>query len=166
MGMKESLNESLLYAMNHRFQCHALRAEMNKLANSHHGWILVDSLIGVTIVVTALLAIMVLYLQITSSTVAAKDYQNATYIAQQQLDNLRQYDGTVTLNACPAIASPADQTVENVSYKIAFSARANITFTEPLSAKVCPYQVSVSWDDPKKPGTPRSIQVVNYYYSN
>ena len=165
--MKESVGESLLYVMNHCFRPNALRAKMNKLVNNTRGWILVDSLMGVTILVTALLAIMVLYTQITSSTVAARDYQNATYIAQQQLDNLRQYDGTATLNACPPIAAnPASQTIENVSYTIALNEKANITLTESLHAKVCPYQVSVSWDDPKKPGTPRLIQVVNYYYSN
>ena len=165
--MKESVGESLLYVMNHCYRSNALRAKMNKMVNNTRGWILVDSLMGITILVTALLAIMALYTQITSSTVAAKDYQNATYIAQQQLDNLRQYDGTATLNACPPI--PVDQpsqTIENVSYTIELTEKAKITLTEALHAKVCPYQISVRWDDPKKPGTPRSIQVVNYYYSN
>ena len=59
-----------------------------------NGWILPDAMIGVAITVTALVAIIVLYTQVTSSTIVARDYQNATYIAQRKLENLRQYDNT------------------------------------------------------------------------
>ena len=139
-----------------------------------NGWILPDAMIGVAITVTALVAIIVLYTQVTSSTIAARDYQNATYIAQRQLENLRQYDNTgVIKNLSESITDPAAQTIDNVVFTVQIrslreditpSVTPSVTISETLDSKIVPYQVNVTWLDSK--GSIQSLKAVNYYYSN
>lgn len=139
-----------------------------------NGWILPDAMIGIAITVTALVAIIVLYTQVTSSTIAARDYQNATYIAQRQLENLRQYDNTgVIKNLSESITDPAEQTIDNVVFTVQIrslreditpSVTPSVTISETLDSKIVPYQVNVTWLDSK--GSIQSLKAVNYYYSN
>ena len=139
-----------------------------------NGWILPDAMIGIAITVTALVAIIVLYTQVTSSTIAARDYQNATYIAQRQLENLRQYDNTgVIKNLSESITDPAAQTIDNVVFTVQIrslreditpSVTPSVTISETLDSKIVPYQVNVTWLDSK--GSIQSLKAVNYYYSN
>lgn len=138
--------------------------KINYLCDTQKGWILIDAIIGITITVTALVALMSLYTQITHSTASARDYQNANYIAQQHLENLRQFDGTATIrNLNPEITDPPNQTVEHVQYSIQIRL---VTPIDTLDARLIPYQVTVTWPDPRNESLTRSIQVVNYYFSN
>ena len=139
-----------------------------------NGWILPDAMIGVAITVTALVAIIALYTQVTNSTVVARDYQNATYIAQQQLETLRQYDGTSQIkNLTTDITDPPNQTIDHVLFAIAIrslkssiapSVSPSVTMGETLNDRIVPYQVNVTWVDSK--GSTQSLKAVNYYYSN
>lgn len=163
--MKEICLFELIYKGRQYYRTQSnIYEKIKALFDTQKGWILIDAIIGITITITALVALMSLYTQITHSTASARDYQNANYIVQQHLENLRQFDGTATIrNLNPEITAPPNQTVEQVQYTIQIR---SVTPIDTLDPRLIPYQVIVTWPDPRNASLTRSIQVVNYYFSN
>lgn len=129
------------------------------LKKSQKGWILVDSLVGMIFLSTAVIALLFAFTQATKGTIVSTNRTQATYLAQQALENLKSQDGQSTITPQPAvtkgifhISSPVPITVPDIA------ADAN------LSTYLKPYQVTVSWSDSSGGSTSKNVTMVGYYY--
>ncbi len=116
-----------------------------------------DSIIGLVILVIALVAIVAMYTQATKTTSFNRNYNNAVYIAQKHLEDLKQYENTPTIQSLPsAVTNPPNPTKDGVEYTVVIT---SAPVTESLT-NLYPYQVTVSWPA-SNPST--FINVVAYY---
>lgn len=135
--------------------------EKNKLTKSQEGWILVDSLLGVIILSTAVIALLLAFTQTTKGTVASTNRTQATYLAQQALENLKAQDGGTQI--IPPVIPPVDK------YTIVIDSppvSAITSDTNSLRTYLKPYRVTVSWSDISGGPVNKSIQMAGYYYVN
>jgi len=121
------------------------------------GWILVDSIVGTVIVTTALVALVLMYTQASKSSSFNRIYNNAIYLAQQNLEDIKQYENTPTIKSLPSsVTTPPNATMDGVEYMVRINP---LVIAAPLD-NIYVYQATVSW-----PATNpvSSIQVVAYY---
>lgn len=124
------------------------------------GWLLMDSLIAIIIILVALTAILGLYTQTSSNNTANRNYNTAVYLAQDCLENLKKYEKTSTIANLPTgDTHPPDVSKNGVTYTIVISP---VTPADNLDGTMYPYQATVSWTE--KSGN-RQISLVSYYYS-
>lgn len=139
--------------------------KIHQILNNQRGSILVESLVSLLIVVPAIIALMSLYTTAIKGSTINQNYNNAVYIAQKYLEDLKQYDGSTGIKALTKDKTrPSPVTFDNVAYTV------NIDSFTPadnsLDAHIYPYRATVSWTDTTvNPAATRSIQVAAYYYS-
>lgn len=131
------------------------------LSNKQDGWILIDALVGIVIVVTALTALLAMYSQATKATTMNQAQTNAMYIAQRHLEELKQLDGTPGIAALPESANLPAVTENGIVYTIQRQ-RINVA---ALNNRMHPFQIIVSWTDTTvNPAVDRQVQITSYYY--
>lgn len=137
----------------------------NIFKRNQDGWIFIDALVGMIIVATALTALLLMYTQATKGTTNNRNYNNAIYVAQRSLEDIKQYEGTSTIKALPTnVIDPPTTTVDGVTYTVHIG---SLTVSDSLDTHINPYQATVSWTDTTiSPAVTRSINVAAYYYSN
>jgi Tfp pilus assembly protein PilV len=127
------------------------------------GWLLAETMIGVFILTTALFAILYGYQMATISTVSAHQRNNAVFLAQQALEELRVNDGANTFTQQPE----RTETIENITYAVVpdytIANYASIN-NEIQSSILHPVRVTVRWTDPKTLEA-RSVSLATYYYT-
>lgn len=124
------------------------------------GFILIDSLVGIIILTVALLAILLTYRQATITAVSARNYNNAVYLAQQTVEELKKNNGKTEFD--PFVESPV--TIKGIQYTIKLT---QLTITEvQANTNLRQYKVTVAWDERiNSKVVPRDVQLVDYYYS-
>ena len=133
----------------------------NNLLQSQKGWILIDSVIGMVILSIAIIALVLTFTQATKGTTASTNRTQATYLAQQTLENLKAQDGNSAIDT--TVISPVGK------YTIVISTPAVAAITadpNQLSQYLIPYQVTVSWSDTSGGASNQNIQMVGYCYVN
>jgi len=130
------------------------------LKKSQKGWILVDSLVGMIFLSTAVIALLFAFTQATKGTIASTNRTQATYLAQQALEDLKSQDGESTITPQSAvpngifhISSPSLITIPEIENDV-----------DHLSTYLKPYQVTVSWSDSSGGPTNKKVTMVGYYY--
>ena len=125
--------------------------------NNRAGWVLVDSIIGITIISLGLLAIIAAYIQTTKTASYSDNATQATYLAQQKLEKIKKdFDGSSSPAACPSPADPP-----NGIFSFVCSAVNPATPVTGLNIVSITYQVN--WLDASSAQN-RSISLAAYYY--
>lgn len=132
---------------------------MFKYIRNKKGWILVDSLIGMVVVATAICALAVAYVQSTKANTASAQGTYGTYYAQRTLEDLKKYDGK------SAIILPSRQTEirDSIEYTIVATeiTVSEISSASGLNTYLKPVLVTVSW---MEKGLAKSVSMTGYYY--
>lgn len=139
---------------------------MFKLIKSEKGWILIDSIAGMIILSTAVIALLLAFTQATKGTIASTNRTQATYLAQQTLENLKAQDGKSIIYE--TVALPADKDTVN-KYTIVISTPPVSAITadaNQLSKYLKPYQVTVTWSDTSGGPANKNVTMVGYCYVN
>lgn len=131
-----------------------------RVGRGQKGFILIDSLVGIIILTVALLAILLTYRQATITAVSARNYNNAVYLAQQTVEELKKNNGKTEFD--PFVESPV--TIKGIQYTIKLT---QLTITEvQANTNLRQYKVTVAWDERiNSKVVPRDVQLVDYYYS-
>lgn len=128
---------------------------------SQTGWILIESLVGMTVLTVAILALLLAFTQSTKSDVASTNRTKATYLAQQALDILKAQDGQSAISTA-GIATNSGIFTITISIP---SVSAITSGTNNLSTYLIPYQVVVSWNDSSSSAT-NNVTMIGYCYVN
>lgn len=131
---------------------------MQQYLNNQRAWVLIDAMIAVVIVSIALTALAMAFRQSTDVSTTSTNYVQAVYIAQQQLEQLKQYDGAAAANNPFNATNLAERTVQSpggVPYNVSFGL-LNSGATNLVSV-----QVTVKWTDA---GRSNQVQLGSYYY--
>ena len=129
-----------------------------KFLNNQSGWILLESLIGTTIIAVGITAIMASYVQTTKSASFSDNATQATYLAQQKLENLKKtYDGSATKPVLPATATSG-------IFTVSYTEETTTEAAAPIAGlKVVPVTVTVAWTDSSS-SAQNSVNVTAYYF--
>ena len=158
-----------------------LQGKIQRVLNKRKGFALLDVLLGTAIITIALLGIAFAYRQSTVTTVAARNYNQATYYAQQALELLKVNDGKTiavtpdsiwtqpnfpqifTTNTIPVNGEiPASGTMPKFTVKTVLLTAVQVT---EASSMLKPVKATVEWDENVGAGTTkRSVSIVSYYY--
>ncbi len=128
---------------------------MSVLKNNH-GFGIVAALVAMFIITVALLAILEGSRQAVAVSIATRNYNTATYLAQQVLEELKKNDGIATFGEFDKDFSTASpQTINGVEY--------TITQGDPvdLGDRTISVTVTISWEEN---GHSRSEEYTDYYY--
>ena len=139
-----------------------LRYDRNKKSA---GFALVDIILGIAILSVALVGIAFAYRQSTVTTVVARNYNQATYYAQQALEKLKVNDGKTSVSVPDTTWNQPYAVVSANGLLPVFSVKTELlTVTEVQTLSTLkPVQVTVKWQEPGD-ATERTISVVGYYY--
>ena len=139
--------------------CYRLRTVNRRLFANRSGWILAEALIGTTILVVGIMAIMLANIQTTKTAKFSDNTAQATYIAQQKIEALkRTYD--VTNNPVDAAALTVCSTVDGI-----FTVECSIPkVTTPVSGlNLVPVSIKVKWTDAASVQE-NSVTLTTYYF--
>ena len=158
---------SLLYALiTGKFPARKNHKKWKPYLNNRSGWMYIDALVGMTILVVALTALMAMYFQTTRNNGFNSKYTSGVYVAQRVLEDMKQYENTPTIKALPESVTDQQLTVNNVVYTIEVRSQT-VSDAIALDSHIYPYYVKVSWTDAStSPATTKNIQVASYFYSN
>ncbi|MBP8036743.1 MAG: hypothetical protein KAZ05_04400 [Negativicutes bacterium] len=137
------------------------------------GFALVDIILGIAILSVALVGIAFAYRQSTVTTVVARNYNQATYYAQQALEKLKVNDGKTTTT----LAVPWAET-KNIAQSGAMPAFTITTavlvageapeydgLSTAIKDKMVPVKATVTWQESGGSGVAtRTVTIVGYYY--
>ena len=139
-----------------------LRYDRNKKSA---GFALVDIILGIAILSVALVGIAFAYRQSTVTTVVARNYNQATYYAQQALENLKVNDGKTSASVPDTTWNQPYTVVSATGLLPVFSVKTELlTVTEVQTLSTLkPVQVTVKWQEPGD-ANDRTISIVGYYY--
>jgi type II secretory pathway pseudopilin PulG len=140
---------------------------------SSAGFALVDIIIGIAILSVALVGIAFAWRQSTVTTISARNYNQATYYAQQALEILKVNDGRTS--ATLAVPWAATTNIAQSGVMPAFTvATAVLTAGEApeydalsadTRAKTVPVRATVTWQESGGASVAnRTLTVVSYYY--
>ncbi|VBB08136.1 Hypothetical protein LUCI_3401 [Lucifera butyrica] len=125
------------------------------MVKSQKGFLLIDVLIAMVILGSAIMAMSYAYAQYVKEAAAAKNYNQAVYLAKSLLEDMKQYDGK---SAIPLANYPTHQNKFNNN---------DTTFTvyQPvetdINSKLAAIKVKVTWNEAN---SQRQIEIVGYYY--
>ena len=132
---------------------------MITILNKQKGWIFVDSLLAMVIVSIALVALLSAFMQTTKASSVATNYNQALFLAQETIEELKIQDGRERINL-PNVIPPVQR--NNVIFTIT---AAEITVADTaLNVNVHPVRIRVSWTEPVS-GIVNEVIIVNYYYT-
>ena len=137
------------------------------------GFALVDIILGIAILSVALVGIAFAYRQSTVTTVVARNYNQATYYAQQALEKLKVNDGKTS--ATLAVPWAATENIAQSGAMPAFVISTAVLATgeapeydalsQPIKDKMVPVKATVSWQESSGSGVAtRTVTIVGYYY--
>lgn len=134
---------------------------MLRYLRNRQGWIFIDALIGMVIVALALTSLVMAYFQATSAAVSSNNYLRAVYIAQAELEDLKQYDrqppGTITLP--PLRQAEMEGSPQQFTVRVEQIAVAAV---DALDLRLVPVRVTVTWREAN--GAAGQVQLTGYYY--
>ena len=127
-----------------------------KYLNNQSGWMLAESLIGITIIVVGITAIMASYIQTTKSSSYSDKATQATYLGQSNLENFKKtYDGGTVLPVLPS------NTITSDGFGLNWNSP---TVNLPVSGlNITPVTVTVTWTDASS-AQQKSIMLTAYFY--
>ncbi len=137
------------------------------------GFALLDVLLGIAIISIALVGIAFAWRQSTVTTVSARNYNQATYYAQQALEQLKVNDGKTS--ATLVVPWAATSTVNPSGVMPAFTIATTLFqvgdspeydgLSSAIKDKLIPVKATVTWQESGGAGvSPRTLIVVCYYY--
>jgi len=137
--------------------------------NRPGGFALIDMLIGLTILPVALLGIGFAFRQSTVTTVSARNYNQATYYAQQALERLKVNDGQSTGTWAGTTTIPASGAMPAFTLTTAVLATGAApeydALDSKIKAKLVPVRAPITWQEPVGGAVvTRTIQVASYYF--
>lgn len=135
---------------------------------------MVDTLLGIMIISVALVGFALTFRQSTTTTVVDRNYNQATYYAQQALERLKVNDGQTssssitwayTWSVAAAGALPA-YTITTEQLSTANLPAEYTALSSDIQAKLIPVQVTVTWQEQGGGAglITRTLKVVSYYY--
>ncbi len=133
-----------------------------KYIDNQSGWVLAEALIGMTVLIVGLMAIMVANIQTTKTATFSDNTTQATYIAQQKIEELKKnYD--ITNNPVDAAALTNCSSVNGI-----FTVQCSIpAVTAPLSGlNLVPVSVIVKWTDSSSAKENNVTLTTYYFYKN
>ncbi len=138
------------------------RSVTKRLLANRSGWILAEALIGTTILVVGIMAIMVANIQTTKTAKFSDNIGQATYMAQQKIEALKKtYD--ITTTPVDAGALTACSTVNGI-FTVECSSPA---VTAPVSGlNLIPVSVKVKWTDASSAQENNVTLTTYYFYKN
>lgn len=125
------------------------------IRQAQKGFVLLDSLIGVTILSIAICAMALMYMQTTKTIANSAGRTKATYLAQQTLDLLKAQDGNQTLT------DPIHDAADGYTVEIATPSVSAISADSTIKTYLVPKQVTVTWIEN---GQQNSIKMIGYNY--
>ena len=139
-----------------------IRKYLMKYIENQSGWILAEALIGMTVLIVGLMAIMFANIQTTKTATFSDNTTQATYIAQQKIEGLKKnYDITNTpvdesaLTACSSV---------NGIFTVQCTSPA---VTAPVSKlNLVPVSVIVKWTDSSSTKENNVTLTTYYFYKN
>lgn len=135
---------------------------------SSAGFALVDIIIGIAILSVALVGIAFAWRQSTVTTISARNYNQATYYAQQALEKLKVNDGKTVAAVPDTTWNQPYIVVSDVGSVPVFSAKTElltITEVQALSTNLKPVMATVKWQEPGGTGNiERNLSIIGYYY--
>lgn len=133
------------------------------VSTNRSGWALVESLIGMTILVIGLLAIVASQIQTTKTASFSDNTSQATYIAQQKLELLKK-DYDITTNPVDATALTTKCSTTSGIFTIECTSPA---VTTPVSGlNLVPVSVKVKWTDSSSTKENNVTLTTYYFYKN
>lgn len=126
---------------------------MISILKKKEGWIFIDCLLAMVILSIALTALISAFTQTTKATSVSNNYNQAMFLAQQTIEDLKIQDGSSQINL-PTVSNSGSFTIAATGISVSDTT---------LDAKVKPVRVTVSWNDPVS-GSTRQVIIVNYYY--
>jgi len=146
-----------------------LQKKIHRLFNTRNGFAMLDVLLGITIITIALLGIAFAYRQSTVTTVSARNYNQATYYAQQALEQLKVNDGQAA--AIWVTNATVAATGSMPTFTIATTVLATGDAPEydgldaAIRAKLVPVRATVTWREMSGAAAiDRSVDAITYYY--
>ena len=151
-----------------------LQKKIHRVFNTHNGFAMIDVLVGITIITIALLGIALAYRQSTVTTVSARNYNQATYYAQQALEQLKVHDGK-TAASVPVTTWATNANIVKSGAMPAFTLTTAVLaagdapeydgLSQGVRDKLIPVRATVTWQETSGGGnTNRSVVVIGYYY--
>ena len=125
------------------------------IRQTQKGFVLLDSLIGVTILSIAICAMALMYMHTTKTIANSAGRTKATYLAQQTLDLLKAQDGSQTLT------DPIHDSSDGYTVEIATPSVSAISPDSTIKAYLIPKQVTVTWTEN---GQQNSVKMIGYNY--
>lgn len=134
---------------------------------------MVDIIIGIAILSVGLVGIAFAYRQSTVTTISARNYNQATYYAQQALEKLKVNDGKTSATlAVPWVATttvnPSGTMPEFTIATTLFQSGDSPEYdglSSDIKNKLIPVKATVTWQELGGTGNSvRTVSVVSYYY--
>lgn len=151
-----------------------LQGKIHRVLNKRNGFALLDVLLGTAIITIALLGIAFAYRQSTVTTVAARNYNQATYYAQQALEQLKVHDGKAEASV-PVTTWATNANIVKSGAMPAFTLTTAVlaagdapeydAMDAAVKAKLIPVRATVTWQESGGSGViNRTVTAVTYYY--
>lgn len=131
------------------------RRRLQFMQQSKKGFVLLDALIGVTILSIAICAMALMYMQTTKTIANSAGRTKATYLAQQTLDLLKAQDGNQT------ITDPVHDSADGYTVEIKTLSVSAIAADAVIKTYLIPKQVTVTWTES---GQQNSVKMIGYNY--
>lgn len=163
-----------------------LRRQSMQRGKNQAGFALIDVILGIAILSVALVSIAFAWRQSTVTTISARNYNQATYYAQQALEQLKIYDGkkiaevsetvwtqppfVYTKGNIPASGLiPAAGTLPAFTVTTAPLASGEAAVIDGLDstmkARLIPVRASVTWNESGATGlVSHKIELISYFY--
>jgi len=131
-----------------------------------------DVLLGIAIISIALVGIAFAWRQSTVTTVSARNYNQATYYAQQALEKLKVNDGktsatlaapwTATVNVAQSGVMPAF-TIATTLFQLGDSPEYD-SLSSAIKDKLIPVKATVTWQESGGVGVSSRTLIIGCYY--
>ena len=146
-----------------------LQGKIQRVLNKRKGFALLDVLLGTAIITIALLGIAYAYRQSTVTTISARYYNQATYYAQQALEQLKVNDGKTSATWATNISVAASGAMPAFTITTSVLATGDAPEYDGLSQgvrdKLVPVRATVTWQETSGGANAnRSVVIVSYYY--
>ena len=163
-----------------------LKGKIHRVINKRNGFALIDIILGIAILSVALVSIAFAWRQSTVTTISARNYNQATYYAQQALEQLKIYDGkkiadvpqtvwtqptfVFTKGNIPANGViPATGTLPEFKVTTESLASGEAAVIDGLDlamkSRLIPVRATVKWNEPGATGiVPHKVELVSYFY--
>ena len=144
-----------------------LQGKIHRTINERNGFALLDVLLGIAIISVALVGIAFSWRQSTVTTINVRNYNQATYYAQQALEQLKVYDGQTSLETPSQLTVPAAGNLPAFKVKTEkvknTDMPADFTALNSFTDKLVVVKATVEWNEPSG-AEPFKLEVLGYYF--